>query len=193
MQIFTDTTLSNVRNCWVRRAAHQLVLRFCFNALYHFTSLFNLRPLKFGLSPFGCFISSEEFFFVTEISLSIKVFFIYAHLFSNITRVQNENLVYLEAACADPLCELRGFAISQAEYLCTVRATVSARKVPFPNLRSEIVYDVLPSNNSAVQPDKWQDSTLNYTVATASITFSIRSLYFVIWHYRLWAIESVVK
>ena len=50
-----------------------------------------------------------------EISLSIKAFLIYAHFFSNITSVQNENLLYLEAACADPLCELRGFAISHAE------------------------------------------------------------------------------
>jgi len=55
------------------------------------------------------------------------------------------NLVYLEAACADPLCELRGFAISQAEYRRTVRATVSAQAVPFPNLRSENVYtELLP-------------------------------------------------
>ena len=56
------------------------------------------------------------------------------------------NLVYLEAACADPLCELRGFAISQAEYRRTVRATVSVREVPFPNLRWEKVYtELLPT------------------------------------------------
>jgi hypothetical protein len=82
-----------------------------------------------------------------EISLSINAFFfINAHLFSNITRAQNVNLVYLEAACADPLCGLCGFAISQAEYRRTVRAILSAREVSFPNLRSENVYtELLPT------------------------------------------------
>jgi hypothetical protein len=62
-----------------------------------------------------------------EISLSITAFFIYAHLFSNITRARNVNLVYLEAACADPLCELHDFEINQTEYRRTIRAAVSAR------------------------------------------------------------------
>jgi hypothetical protein len=72
-----------------------------------------------------------------EISLPINAFLIYAHLFNNITRAQNVNLVYLEAAWSDALCELYGFAISQAEYRRMDRATVSAQAVPFPNLRSE--------------------------------------------------------
>jgi hypothetical protein len=56
------------------------------------------------------------------------------------------NLVYLEAACADPLCELRGFLNSQAEYRLTVRAAVPAREVRFPKLRSENVYmELLPT------------------------------------------------
>jgi hypothetical protein len=33
----------------------------CFNALYHFTPLLNLRRLIFGLSPFGWFTSIEDF------------------------------------------------------------------------------------------------------------------------------------
>ena len=124
----------------------RLVLRFRFNALYHFTPLLNLHPLIFGLSPFGWFISIEDFFLLIEISLSINAVFIYAHLFSNITKAQNVNLVYLEAVCAEPLFELRGFAISQAEYRRTVRATFSAREVSFRNLRSEKVYtELLPT------------------------------------------------
>jgi hypothetical protein len=66
-----------------------------------------------------------------EISLSINTFFMYAHLFSNITREQNMNLLYLEAACADPLCELHDFEISQAEYRRTIRGSVSAQEVHF--------------------------------------------------------------
>jgi len=88
-----------------------------------------------------------------EISLSINAYLIYAHLFNNITRAQNVNLVYLEAACADPLCELRGFAISQAKYRRTVRATVSAQAVPFPNLRSRTF---IPSYFRKFRSPTWQ-------------------------------------